>query len=166
MDHLRAQLAKSKKAWEQVQESLTATKVSLQESEGACQKLKLMHNFWKAKALRTMKQLSFTPYLQDQVWTQGFHWGFESFRTLVQYLRRSQFDLEIVDVNFLPLPQSAIDEVVEDGKLFLDVPMDKIHSVYPKDTEIPPVPSDPESLLMMKTRLLLAHVYVSLFIYI
>jgi len=68
-----------------------ATKAMLQESKGACNKLKLKYMHWKAKALRCMKQLSFIPWLRDQVWTRGFHWGFEFFKTSVLQPRRWQF---------------------------------------------------------------------------
>jgi hypothetical protein len=45
----------------------------------------------------------------------------------------------------LPIPQTSIDEVVEVGaELFLDVPEDNIHGLYPEDTEIPPLPLNPE----------------------
>jgi hypothetical protein len=84
-----------------------------------------------------MKQLSFTPCLKDQTWTQGFHWGFEAFKTLVRFLLgRWEFDPETMDVNFLPVPQDAVDELAEVGaELFPDVPKDNIHWNYPKDTE-------------------------------
>ncbi len=65
LEHLRVQLAQSKKA----QDSLRATKTMLLECEGDCNKLKLKYRYMKAKALQYMKQLSFVPWLRDQVWT-------------------------------------------------------------------------------------------------
>ncbi len=45
--------------------------------------------------------------------------------------------------NYLPIPQTAVDEVVEIGaKLFPDFAEDNIHGLYPEDTEIPPLPSN------------------------
>lgn len=50
-----------------------------------------------------------------------------------------------MDINFLPVPRDAVDELAEVGaQLFPDVPKDNIHRNYPKDIEIPLLPSNPE----------------------
>lgn len=125
-----------------------ATKVMLQESKGACNKLKLKYRHWKAKALRYMKELSFVPWQWDQVWTQGFHWGFESFRTLVLQPKRWQIDQENCGCNFLTIPQIVVDEEVEiRAELFPDVGEDNIHGLYPEDVKIPQLPPNLEESL-------------------
>jgi hypothetical protein len=48
-----------------------------------------------------------------------------------------------VATNFLPIPQTTVDEVVEIGeKLFPGVEKDNIHGLYSEDTKMPQLPSN------------------------
>ena len=91
-------------------------------SESLLIRLRARYDADRAKLKRYQKQLSYAPYLRDQSWGRGCHWGFENFRTLVtnpQY----KFDPETVDPMLVGFPEEAIDEMEEFGKDFMpDVP--------------------------------------------
>lgn len=118
-EDLRVQLAESE---EKARGALATANLMLQDSEKECEKLRTKYQFWKAKASRALKQLSFFPWLWDHLWVHGFNWGFENMRELVTYLDRYMVDLKEVEETYHLLPLSATDEMYSIGKdLILDV---------------------------------------------
>jgi len=85
------------------------------------------------------------PWLRDQLWTQGYIWGFKAFRNLVLYLGRFQFAPETMPADFLSLPQRVVDEIVEIGsKLIPEVPEENICGLYPIDANLLTLPWNSE----------------------
>jgi hypothetical protein len=79
-------------------------------------------------------------WIRDHVWARGFQWGFKNFKTLVLHPNKFQFNPKIVAANYLPLPFSAINEMLDIGiDLVPYAPEDNLHGLYPM---APPLPLD------------------------
>jgi hypothetical protein len=74
----------------------------------------------------------------------GFHWGFESFRTIALNPSIFKVDLKTVSADYLPPPERATEELHDLGKdLFPDAPRwTDDQAGYPEDPFLPSIPSD------------------------
>ena len=73
--------------------------------------------------MRYLVELSFVRWLCDLLWARGFHWGFENCRHLLINREHYGIDPTTVASNYLSLPTSAIDEMVDASQeLILDAP--------------------------------------------
>ena len=61
-----------------------------------CNQYRQRYHYWKAKAVHCLAQLSFVPWLQDMLWSRGFHWGFENYQYL--YVNRACFNIDLATV--------------------------------------------------------------------
>jgi hypothetical protein len=91
-----------------------------------------------------LKQLSFTAWYKDHSWTRGFHWGFESFRTIASNPSIFKVEFKTVSADFLPPPEQATQELHDLRKdLFPDAPRwTDGQAGYPEDPFLPSIPSD------------------------
>jgi hypothetical protein len=136
-----ARLAKVEK--EEVVNKLKMATERFEEAEGRCEYLKRKLSYFKVKAARYFKQLSFLPWLRDHGWARGFNWGFEAFRTLVLHPNLFDFDAGSVKSDFLPVPEAARNELHYMGEeLFPDCPNWKERMGFPTDPSLPQLPSD------------------------
>lgn len=129
---------------EEAKENQKATAELLEGTESKYRKLKKKYYHYKAKAAQFLKQLSFLPWFRDQSWARGYHWGFESFRTLAKNPSVFQINLSTVPVNFLPIPEQVAHELHDLGaELLPDAPRWAGGSMgYPQDSELPSVTTD------------------------
>lgn len=116
---LEAQLAQFEESREKAEESLVAAIAELIDSKDRCNRFRQGYHFWKAKATRYLKELSFVPWLRDLVWARGFYWGFENYRHLTINQDRYNIDPTTVNFDFRKLPSRAIDELADIGKNLL-----------------------------------------------
>jgi hypothetical protein len=136
-----ARLAKAGK--EEVEDKLKTATQRFEEAEGKCEYLKKKLSYFKVKAARYFKQLSFLPWLRDHSWARGFNWGFEAFRTLVLHPNLFDFEAESVKSDFLPVPENARNELHYMGEeLFPDVLNWAERMGFPTDHSLPQLPSD------------------------
>lgn len=73
-------------------------------SEDRYKKLNKKYHYYKSKAKRLLKQLSFVPWIRDVGWALGFNWGFNNFKTLVLHLDRFDIQPKTVSSMFLEVP--------------------------------------------------------------
>ena len=137
----KARLAKARE--EEVEKKLKAATQRFEEAEGKCEYLKRQLSYFKVKAARYFKQLSFLPWLRDHSWARGFNWGFEAFRTLVLHPNLFDFEPKTVKSDFLPVPETARGELHYMGEeLFPDVLNWTERMSFPTDPALPQLPLD------------------------